>query len=118
MLFTRRKIIFISAFALFFIMFSCVNMYAFHLSYEKASPETEADKAFGSMTSMCVPPDTDRNEKFEPLPDLYVRGNRVSSFFSSFGADKGFTDNSKEYSDKNINIKDSAFIKSFCVMRC
>ncbi len=91
-------------------------MYAFQLSYERALPDVEADSVFRNMTSMCVPPDTDRGEKFEPLPDF--RLNRVGNLFECTGDDKDLLDDIKEYSDKNINIKDGQGINCFVVMRC
>ncbi len=116
MQFTRRKIVFISVFSIIFVVFSCVNMYAFGMSYERNLPDVDTDKAFGNMTSMCVPPDTDKSERFEPLPDF--RLNRVSNVFEGFRSDKDFSYNIKEYSDKNINIKDGQGFGSFVVMRC
>ena len=91
-------------------------MYAFHLSYEEALPEVKGDSSFGNMTSMCLPPDTDKNERFEPLPDF--RLNRVGNVFEAIAYDKDFSDSIKEYSDNNMNIKDGQGINNVVVMRC
>lgn len=118
MQFTRREINFICIFILFFLMFSCVNMYALMLPYERALPDVDAEKVVSHMTSMCVPPDTDKNERFEPSPDIHIRVSRTGGFLSGLLSDKGFLCNTKEYSDKNISIKEGEGFKSLGVMRC